>query len=84
MSDKAAKKEQRRKILNAVSNISQIGFTIVACVLVGVLLGSFLDKLFGTAPWLLLIFSLFGAGAAFKSLYQYAREGDDDYGDEEE
>ncbi|NLV86096.1 MAG: AtpZ/AtpI family protein [Clostridiales bacterium] len=41
---------------------------MAACVLIGVFLGRFLDNLLGTSPWLLLLFSLLGAGAAFKTL----------------
>lgn len=48
---------------------SQIGVTMVASVLVGVLLGRYLDGLLGTNPWLLLIFSLLGVGAALKQLF---------------
>ncbi|NLN53511.1 MAG: hypothetical protein GX150_04315, partial [Firmicutes bacterium] len=36
---------------------------MAATIFVGVLLGRFLDSLLGTSPWLLLIFSLLGAGA---------------------
>ncbi|NLK39801.1 MAG: hypothetical protein GX303_06125 [Clostridiales bacterium] len=37
--------------------------------LIGVLIGRFLDNLLGTTPWLLLVFSLCGAGAAFKAIF---------------
>ncbi len=36
--------------------------------MIGVFLGRFLDKLLGTSPWLLLLFSLLGVGATFKAL----------------
>ena len=52
--------------------ISQMGVMIAACIAVGVLLGWFLDNLFGTSPWLLLLFSLIGVGAAFKSIFEFA------------
>jgi len=42
---------------------------MAASVLVGVLLGKYLDGLLDTTPWLLLIFSLLGVGAAIKSLF---------------
>jgi len=51
------------------SLLSQVGISIVVCVLIGVFLGRFLDQFFGTSPWLLLIFSLLGAGAAFRYIY---------------
>ncbi|NLM60667.1 MAG: AtpZ/AtpI family protein [Clostridiales bacterium] len=42
-------------------------------VLLGVFLGKFLDSLLNTSPWLLLVFSLLGAGAAIKSLYDSSK-----------
>ena len=62
------KREERKEIMRAFSYLSQIGVTIAACILIGVLFGKFLDKFFGTSPWLLLAFSLLGALAAFKTI----------------
>lgn len=63
----------RNKALQAFSQVSQIGITIAASILVGVLSGKFLDNLLGTTPWLLLIFSLLGVGAAIKSLFDISK-----------
>jgi len=41
---------------------------MAACVLIGVFLGKLFDQLLGTAPWLLLLFSFLGAGAAIKAI----------------
>ena len=60
---------KRHDFVKALSIITQLGFTVAACVLVGVFLGRFLDNLLGTSPWLLLLFSLLGVGAAFKSIF---------------
>ena len=68
------KKKQRSEVFRALSFASHIGITIASCVLVGVLLGKLLDGLFGTSPWLLLVFSLLGVGAAIKEI---SRNGDD-------
>ena len=67
------KKEQRKRLMIALSFVSQVGVTLLACVLIGVLLGRFLDSLLGTAPWMLLLFSLFGVGAAIKSLFDMGK-----------
>jgi ATP synthase protein I len=64
---------ERREILRALSFMSQIGIILGACVFIGVFLGNFLDKIFGTSPWLLLVCSLFGVGAAIKSLYDLGK-----------
>ena len=41
--------------------------------MLGVLLGKWLDSLLNTSPWMLLLFSLLGAGAAFKHLYDFSK-----------
>lgn len=70
--DESEKKSSRGELLRALSFFSQIGVTIVACVMVGVFLGKLLDGLLGTSPWLLLIFSLLGAGAALRAIFNLA------------
>jgi len=67
-------KEQRDKVFHALSFLSQAGITMAACVLIGVFLGRTLDRLLGTAPGLLLVFSLLGVGAAFKTLFNMAKK----------
>jgi len=47
---------------------------MVGTVLVGVLLGKYLDTLFNTKPWLTLVFSFLGAGAAIKALFSISSE----------
>lgn len=61
--------DEKRELYRALRFFSQISFTIVACVIIGVLIGRFLDGFFGTSPWLLALFSLLGVAAAFKSLF---------------
>ncbi|MCL2399468.1 MAG: AtpZ/AtpI family protein [Defluviitaleaceae bacterium] len=59
--------------VKGLSQLSQIGITMVVCILIGVFSGRFLDNIFNTSPWLLLIFSLLGAGAAFKYIYDLSK-----------
>lgn len=63
------KRSKDRKTFGAIANFLQIGITMASCILVGVFLGRLLDELIGTKPWLLLIFSIFGIGAAIKSIF---------------
>lgn len=71
--DKGDKKTKNSKTLRAIADFSQIGVTMASSVLVGVFLGKYLDGLFGTAPYLLLIFSLLGVGAAIKVLFNMSK-----------
>ena len=68
MSDK-----HRREMMQAMSLFFQIGITMIVCVLIGIFTGRFLDSLFNTAPWLLLLFTFFGAGAAIKFIYDLSK-----------
>ena len=68
-------KKQRRELIRALSSLSQVGITMVVCVLIGVFLGKFLDDRLGTAPWLLLVCSLLGVAAAIKSIYDMSTRG---------
>jgi len=66
--------KERKEIFRAASLFTQIAITIATCVFLGVFIGRFLDNRFGTEPWLLLVFSLLGVGAAFKSLYELIKK----------
>lgn len=68
------KRPKNSETLRALAHFSQIGVTMAASVLVGVLLGKNLDSLLGTAPWLLLIFSLLGVGAAIKVVFNFPKD----------
>jgi len=68
------KNTRRSGILRALSLLSQTGFAIAACVFIGVLAGKYLDGLLGTAPLLLLTFSLLGAAAAIKSIFDIGKK----------
>ena len=67
-------KKQRYGILRALSVSSQLGITMVACIAIGVFLGRFLDNLLGTAPWLLLLFSLLGVVAALRTIINLSKK----------
>ena len=68
------KKKNHGELAKALSFITQIAFIIISCILVGVFIGVGLDRLFDTSPWMLLLFSFLGIGAAFKSLYDYTKK----------
>ena len=67
-------KEPQDGFMRALSLLTQIGVTIIACVAVGILLGRLIDSLLGTTPWLLLVFTLLGIAAAFKSIFDMAKK----------
>lgn len=68
------KRPKNRNTFRALAYFSHLGVTMAASVFVGVLLGKYLDRLLGTTPWLLLIFSLLGAGSAIKILFDMSKD----------
>ena len=47
---------------------------LVAGLAIGLGMGFGLDKLFGTQPWLMIVFTLFGFAAGIKTMMRTARE----------
>jgi len=68
------KPPKQNEFARALSFFLQISVTIIACIAVGIFLGWLLDRLLGTTPWLLLVFSFMGVGAAFKSIFDFAKK----------
>lgn len=53
---------------------ASIGIEMGAALVVGMLIGWFLDRTFGTSPWLLAIFTGFGIVAGFRNMLRAARK----------
>jgi ATP synthase protein I len=51
-----------------------LGIEMGVALSIGMLIGWYLDRLFGTRPWLVIIFSLFGIAAGFRNIIQLARK----------
>ncbi len=63
-----------------VIRASRIGFRIgaelLSAVIVGVALGYLLDKVFETAPWLMVVFLFFGGAAGMLNVYRLVQKED--------
>lgn len=55
------------------TNIASIGINLVAATFIGLFVGLYLDKLFSTAPWLMLLFLILGIAAGFKNIFVQAK-----------
>lgn len=72
---KAKEDEKAKKKLNifrALGVFTNLGFSMMACILIGVFAGKYIDGFLGTSPIFLLIFSLLGGAASIKLLYDTA------------
>jgi ATP synthase protein I len=67
-------RNHHHSLIKGLTLVTQIAFLIIACLFVGVFLGSMLDKWLGTSPWLLLLLSMLGVAAAFKALYDLLKK----------
>ncbi len=66
--------EDKRKFYKQFARVSAIGLEMGLSVAIGLGIGYLLDRLFGTKPWLMVIFFLLGVIAAFRSLLSLAKE----------
>jgi ATP synthase protein I len=70
-------------LMRTLLKASTVGLTLVVSTFVGLAIGVFLDRVFGTRPWLTIIFLLVGIGTGFRDLYLFAvNQGQDDTRDE--
>ena len=65
--------KRRKQTMRMLSLVTNIGLTTVACVLVGIFLGRFIDRLLGTTPLFLIILLILGVGAAFKNIHDVSK-----------
>lgn len=59
-----------RSSWRGIATYAQLGTTLFACVIVGLVAGYFADRWLGTQPWLLLLGLGFGIAAAAWNLYR--------------
>ena len=57
--------------------VSSVGIEFAVAIVIGWAAGHFLDKKFGTDPYLMLLFLVFGIAAGFKALIRVAKETSD-------
>lgn len=62
-------KKELKQAVKVLAMASSIGFAVAISIFLGYAAGFFLDKYFGTKPWLTIIFLLFGIVAGFKNIY---------------
>jgi ATP synthase protein I len=51
-----------------------LGLHIVSAIIVGLVIGYFLDDYFGTKPWMIMIFFIVGVVAGFKMVFEDFRK----------
>jgi len=65
-------RQDRKAFFRELGRYGALGFEMALSVLIGLGIGYYLDKWLGTAPWLMLLWLVFGFAAGFRSLYRAA------------
>jgi F0F1-type ATP synthase assembly protein I len=65
----------KSKGLYELLKLSSLGLEMGAAVIIGLLVGMWLDKQFSTEPWLMLLFLAFGFVAAGKAVVRALKKG---------
>ena len=63
-------RENRRKFIRSAGLASSVGLVLVISTVIGYAFGNWLDKKLGTAPWLMLVFTLIGIAAGFFEMFR--------------
>lgn len=66
--------ENRKEIFRVMTRFSTVGLEMGLSVVIGLLMGIYLDRYLKTEPWMTIIFLLFGIAAAFRVMVRVARE----------
>lgn len=66
--------ENRKELFRLVSRFATIGLEMGFSVVIGLLMGIYLDRYLNTTPWMTIIFLLFGIAAAFMAMIRVAKE----------
>ncbi len=62
-------KRDTRRLLRELAYYSSLGFQIALSIVIGLAIGIYLDRRFGTTPWLTLIFLGMGIVAGFRNIW---------------
>lgn len=62
-------KRETRRLWRELAYYSSLGFQIALSIVIGLAVGIYLDRRFGTTPWLTLIFLGMGIVAGFRNIW---------------
>ena len=74
---KSREQKKKHSVGRALALVSQLGIQMAVCIVLGVVIGILLDRWLDTTPIFIIIFTIFGTGAAIKMIYDIAKEWDD-------
>ena len=61
-------KKETRRYIKELGYFSTIGLSVALAIFIGLAIGLWLDKKFGTHPWLMIIFLILGIVAGYRNI----------------
>ena len=61
-------KKETRRATKELAYFSSLGISVALAIFIGLGIGVWLDRKFGTSPWLTLVFLVFGIIAGFRNI----------------
>jgi len=61
-------KKETRTWIRELAFFSSLGFSVSLSIFIGLGIGVYLDRRFGTSPWLMLVFLGFGIAAGYRNI----------------
>lgn len=84
-SDAEPKKEEGESVIGqSLSYAMRVSIELVAGVLVGSVMGYYLDKWLGTKPWLFILLFILGACAGVLNVYKFVTNNSSEKGDDQD
>jgi ATP synthase protein I len=71
-----AEQPPEKPVFRQIFEASTVGIHLVLCIIAGGLIGHFLDRFFGSFPYLSVIFFILGIIAGFREVFRIARKAD--------
>jgi ATP synthase protein I len=63
-----------RNLREAIASASVVGLNLVSATFIGLAIGYWLDRWWGTGPWMLLVFLVLGIAAGFRNVLLEVRK----------
>ena len=61
-------KKETRRYIREMAFFSSVGLAVALSIFIGLAIGLWLDRKFGTAPWLMLVFLVMGIVAGYRNI----------------
>ena len=66
--------DTKQSIFRVILNASALGINFVLCVVIGAIIGYFIDNVLHSFPWFSIIFLIAGFAAGIKEIFRYIRK----------